>query len=150
MSTETAELTDEAINIFLAKKCGCSVLPPQFVTDEYGVVRDYWRCGCELRAHASSDAHRPAALVRYTDSLDALFAPGGPVEKCREAEYAVSLYLGSFTRPPWTYEALIEIDMPSRGDDGTFEMAVSSNPARAMAEACALALGIMGCAQDIT
>lgn len=120
MAGETTELTDEAINTFLSEKCG--------------------------RGHLEE----PVCIVPFTDSLDALFAPGGPVEKCREAEYAVSLYLGSFTRPPWTYEALIEIDMPSRGDDGTFEMAVSPNPARALAEACALALGIMGCAQGIT
>lgn len=90
MSTATAELTDEAINIFLARKCGWEYRNDGTAEEPSAYI---------VIPAENPSATAPRAYERpFTDSLDALFAPGGPVEKCREAEYAVSLSSPSDSR----------------------------------------------------
>lgn len=126
MSTETAELTDEAISIFLSEKCGWEYRNDGTAEEPsvYIVIPD-----------ENPSATAPKAYERpFTDSLDALFAPGGPVEKCLEDGW------GWVLRPAASGKAVLAILSLVQGYD-VWSVA-SPIPARAMAEACALSLGI--------
>jgi hypothetical protein len=69
---------------------------------------------------------------RWTESLDALFAPGGPVEKCIEMGFDVIQVHGP-------YNGLWQADVVETPPTFT-NIAMADTPAMAVAEACYRAL----------
>jgi hypothetical protein len=85
----------------------------------------------------TGEAHTEYCYVvmdEYTQSLDALFAEGGPVEACRER----GLLLGLGNKLGGT-EWCAHLGMDD-GRQGAFDVCLASTPALAVAEACYKAL----------
>ena len=70
----------------------------------------------------------------YSQSLDALFAPGGPVEKCMERGLLLGLW-NKLGGPEWCAHSGIY-----DGRQGDFDVCLAPTPALALAEACYNAL----------
>lgn len=155
-------LTDTEIDALLAEQCGhkgvmlgwCST-EPECGSWEYDPHSEYWAEGDHHHAnrelkpvalHAydsgavcvTGEAHSEYCYVvldEYTESLDALFAPGGPVEKCREAGMTVAIA----ERFDGTYVGTVDVWGTDGDLDHDFDVEAPT-PARALAEACYLAL----------
>jgi hypothetical protein len=112
---ETTAVSPAEIDAFLADECGL----------------EYYEAGWG-RAEACIQDENQDGWNLFTESLDALFAPGGPVSKCRE-------------------RGLMAVDVASDGETYTatitryvsaafWHTAEASTPAMALAEACYKAL----------
>jgi len=124
---ELPKRTKLSIDAFLAEQCGWEY-------EEAGFSNYSWM-----------QVTRPDGRVvgNFTQSLDALFASGGPVELCRKRGWVC--YVGNGLDPERWCAHMGRTDAFKRGrEQGEADVCLADSPASALAEACARALGWEG------
>ncbi len=141
MTADLSTLTDDALNERLLEAMGfvhytLADMPEQY--REYGIERRR-EVGLFADQEVWADPAGPnyycnicGTVPAFATSVDALLAPGGPIERCRERGYAPRI------DGPWGADGLWHACLIDGEGDGWFT--TGSHPARALAEAACAAL----------